>query len=107
MGQLALTITSGNFLNEVLESELPVLVDFWAPWCGPCRQISQLIDQLAHEYSGRVKVGKVDVDTNADIANEYGVLSLPTLLIFRGGVVIERFVGIPMKAKLIQALEEV
>lgn len=106
MGQNTVELTDDNFSNEVLESTTPVLVDFWAPWCGPCRQIAPLIDQLAEEYSGKVKVGKVNIDDNPGVTNEYGIQSIPTLMVFRAGNVAERFVGMPPRSKLTQALED-
>jgi thioredoxin 1 len=106
MGQFTVELTDGNFDTEVLQSGSPVLVDFWAPWCGPCRQISPLIDQLGQQYAGKVKVGKVNIDDNPEVTNQYGIQSIPTLMVFRGGEVAERFVGMPPKAKLEQALND-
>lgn len=97
--------TDANFENEVLQSEQPVLVDFWAPWCGPCRQIAPLIDQLAEENAGSVKIGKVNVDDNGATAQKYGVSSIPTLMIFKGGEPVERFVGLQPKARLQESLD--
>ncbi|HAC90055.1 MAG TPA: thioredoxin [Planctomycetaceae bacterium] len=106
MGQFTVELTDGNLDAEVLQSGNPVLVDFWAPWCGPCRQISPLIDQLGQQYAGKVKVGKVNIDDNPEVTNQYGIQSIPTLMVFRGGEVAERFVGMPPKAKLEQALND-
>ncbi len=106
MGQNTIELGDDNFSAEVLESTTPVLVDFWAPWCGPCRQIAPLIDQLAEEYSGKVKVGKVNIDDNPGVTNEYGIQSIPTLMVFRNGAVAERFVGMPPRSKLTQALDD-
>ncbi len=100
----ALEFTDAGFQSEVLESDIPVLVDFWAPWCGPCRQIAPLIEELAKNYEGTAKVGKVNVDENPATAQEYGINSIPTLLIFRGGNVTERFVGMPPRSKLEAAM---
>ncbi len=105
MGQHTVELTDDNFDAEVLQSSSPVLVDFWAPWCGPCRQIAPLIDQLAEQYAGKIKVGKINIDDNPQITGQFGIQSIPTLMVFRGGDVSERFVGMPPKAKLEQALE--
>lgn len=104
MGQHTIEFSDDNFDAEVLNSGEGVLVDFWAPWCGPCRQIAPLIDQLAEQFSGSVKVGKLNIDDNPTITNKYGIQSIPTLLLFKNGEVAERFVGMPPKAKLEEAL---
>ena len=101
---MALEFTDDNFQQEVLQSSEDVLVDFWAPWCGPCRQIAPLIDQLAEKYEGKVKVGKLNIDDNPSVTQQYGIQSIPTLLLFRGGDVAERFVGMPPKEKLESAM---
>lgn len=105
MGGNTLEITDDNFQSEVVNSEAAVLVDFWAPWCGPCRQIAPLIDQLATEYAGSVKVGKLNIDENPQVTSQFGIQGIPTLLVFKGGEVTERFVGIPPRARLIEALD--
>ena len=82
-----ITITGGNFEQEVLNSPIPVLIDYWAPWCGPCRTISPFIDQLAGEYEGRIKIGKVNIDEEGDLATQHGITSIPTLVLYKDGAV--------------------
>ena len=93
-----LVLTSDNFKTEVLESEIPVLVDFWASWCGPCKMLGPVISELAEEYEGKVKVGKVNVDDEEELAMEYGIQSIPTVLLFKGGEVVEQSLGFKPKA---------
>lgn len=100
-----LELTDANFDSEVLQSTEPVLVDFWAPWCGPCRQIAPVVEQLAGENSGSVKVAKLNVDDAPMSAQNYGVSSIPTLMIFKGGEVVDKFVGVQPKARLQQAID--
>jgi len=98
--------TESNFKKEVLESKVPVMVDFWAEWCGPCKMISPVIEELAKEYAGKVKIGKVDVDSNQSLASQYGVMSIPTLAFFKGGRIMAQVTGAQNKAALKQKIEE-
>jgi thioredoxin 1 len=100
-------ITDGDFSTEVLNSTQPVLVDFWAPWCGPCRMLTPVIEQLAAENADSVKIVKVNVDDSPTTAQTYGVFNIPTLVLFKGGQVVERFVGLQPKQKLQEAISQV
>jgi thioredoxin 1 len=93
-----------NFEREVLQSDGPVLVDFWAPWCGPCRMIAPVVEELAGENSGSIKIGKLNVDDAPNAAQSFDVSSIPTLIIFKHGEVVERFVGVQPKSRLQQAI---
>jgi thioredoxin 1 len=102
-----LAFTTANFQSEVLASQEPVLVDFWAEWCGPCRAIAPTIDQLATQFKGRVKIGKLDIDAERDVAMNFGIQSIPTLLFFKGGKVVDKLVGVPNKAALTAKIEAI
>ncbi len=101
-----ITITDDNFENEVLKSELPVIIDFWAEWCSPCRLIAPIIEELANEYEGKIKVGKLDVDVNQQTAIKYGVRSIPTVLMFKDGEVKDVIIGAVPKAMFVEKLEK-
>ena len=94
-----ITLTDANFKQEVLESLTPVLVDFWAEWCGPCKMLAPLLDDIASEYDGKVKVGKLNVDEHQGVASEYGIRAIPTLLLFKNGEVIDQIVGLRSRAE--------
>ena len=100
----SIEITSSNFQTEVAESDIPVLLDMWAAWCGPCRMVSPIVDELAGEYAGRIKVGKLDVDAEPGIAASFGVASIPTIVLIKGGQVVAHAIGARPKAQLAQAL---
>ncbi len=99
--------TDANFQSEVLDSDRPVLVDFWAAWCGPCRVVGPTIEELAHEYDGTVKVGKLNVDENPQSAGDFGISSIPAVLLFKDGKVIETLVGVQSKERYEVALGQV
>ena len=100
----ALHFDQNNFKSEVLESSTPVLVDFWAEWCGPCKMLTPIVDQLAVELNGKMKIGKVNVDEAPDLAGQYNVMSIPTLLIFKNGEPVDQIVGAMPKDKLLAKL---
>jgi thioredoxin 1 len=98
--------TDGNFETEVISSKEPVLVDFWAEWCMPCRNLAPVIDAVAEELAGKARVGKVDTDSNRNISVKYGITAIPTIIIFKGGQVVKKFVGFKKKDELVAALQE-
>lgn len=102
---MAEVFTSANFQEKVLNSDKPVLVDFWAEWCGPCRMIGPIVEEMAKEYDGKAVIGKLNVDENGDIAMNYGVRSIPTLLVFKGGQVVDKIVGAVPKPNITNKLE--
>jgi len=102
---MALEFTDSNFEELVLKSDKPVLVDFWAEWCGPCRMVGPVVEELSKEYDGRAVVGKLNVDNNAAISMKYGIRSIPTLLVFKNGEIVDRAVGAVPKSQLAQKLD--
>ena len=94
---MALEFMDNNFENEVINSDKLVLVDFWADWCGPCKMLTPTLEQLSNEYSDKIVVGKVNVDDNQQLASQYGIMSIPTVMIFKGGKIVEQFIGVQPK----------
>lgn len=103
---MAITITGENFDKEVLSGSVPVLVDFWAVWCGPCKMLTPVIDELYGEYNGKAKICKVNVDENQDLAAKYNVMSIPTVIIFKDGKIAEQFIGVQPKSVYTDALNK-
>lgn len=102
---MALEVTDSSFESEVIKSGKPAMVDFWAVWCGPCRMVGPVVEEIAGEYNGKAVVAKVDVDTNQDIAAKYGIRNIPTILYFKDGEVVDKVVGVAPKEQLIAKLE--
>ncbi|HHV99460.1 MAG TPA: thioredoxin [Clostridiaceae bacterium] len=105
-GDKVLTITKENFEEEVLKSDIPVLVDFWASWCGPCRAIAPIIDELADDFSGKAKVGKINVDEQGELAQKFRIMSIPTIMLFKGGQSVEKVVGARPKEDFAALIEK-
>lgn len=104
--QTVVEFTDANFATEVINSDIPVLVDFWAEWCQPCRMLTPTIEEISQEYEGKIKVGKVDTDSNREVSMNYGIQSIPTVILFKGGEVAKKFVGLTPKDKFVEALTE-
>ncbi len=105
MGSKTFEVTLSNFDQEVLHSETPVLVDFWATWCGPCKMIAPFVDQIATEYEGKIKVGKLDADEHQDVLMRYGIMGIPTLILFKGGEPVVRITGFQPKDRIVNQLK--
>ena len=100
-------VTDDSFEQEVLKSETPVVVDFWAPWCGPCKMIGPILEEIADEYDGKVKIAKVDVDTHSKIASQYKVMSIPALFFFKDGELVDQVIGALPKAQLVEKVSKI
>jgi thioredoxin 1 len=97
-------MTDANFEQEVLKSDKPVLIDFWAVWCGPCKMVAPVVEEIANEFNGKLKVGKLDVDSNPEVSMKFGIRSIPTLMVFKGGKVVEQIIGAVPKRNLLDKL---
>ena len=100
-------LNDGNFEGEVLKSDLPVLVDFWAPWCGPCKMVGPIVEQIAQEYEGKLKVGKLNVDENNQTASQFGIMSIPSVLFFKGGELVDQIVGAVPKQQFVEKIDKI
>ena len=105
MAENVLEFTDDNFQDQVLDAEQPVLVDFWAPWCGPCKMLTPTIEELAGDYAGRVRVGKMNTDENPQTASSHNISAIPTVMLFKNGEEVDRIVGVPPKAKFTASLD--
>jgi thioredoxin 1 len=106
MSENILQISDASFNDEVLKSSIPVVVDFWAEWCGPCRMIAPLLEEIAQEYSGRIKIVKINVDENSEVPNNFGIRGIPTLILFQGGKAVATKIGAASKAQLIGFIKD-
>jgi thioredoxin 1 len=104
MGEKTFEVTSGNFQSDVLGADKPVLVDFWAEWCGPCKRIAPIVEEIANEYDSQLRVGKLDADAHGDIVSNLGIMSIPTLILFKGGNDVVRIIGYKTKDKILKDL---
>lgn len=102
-----ITVTDQNFTDEIEKATMPVLVDFWAPWCGPCKVVGPIVEELAKDYEGKLKVGKMDVDQNPQTSGKYGIMSIPSLMFFKGGKVVKTIIGAQSKETLKNAIDEI
>jgi thioredoxin 1 len=102
---MAIEFTDANFNEKVLQSDKPVLVDFWAEWCGPCRMVGPIVEELAKEYDGKAVIGKLNVDENPQVSSQYGIRSIPTLLVFKGGQLVDKQIGAVPKSALVAKLD--
>jgi len=105
-GESVIHVNEGTFDAEILQSDTPALVDFWAPWCGPCRAIAPVLDEIAEEYKGKVKVAKINVDENRKLAGNHGVMSIPTMILFKNGKALDKIIGLVPKERLKELMDK-